>query len=229
MREPGVKTPVAFLQLRKKLRLKRQDPVELTNGVADSAREQATVTRAAASDLREQQVKKAQEIKAVADSGGGALEELKAIQTSTRNAQAAADEANKYAGEAEEAVLKARKMALEGGVQAGRDAMEQVKAADLKTTADLAAFRDKLVNKVELKAIAAAAKAAEPYHLGMLRAQDTVNRYTSQAQGDMGKAKALQAEATSLANQANAAPDKASASALSTRRRRRPPSPPSTR
>ena len=49
----------------------------------------------------------------------------------------------------------------------------------------------------------------------MLRAQDTVNRYTSQAQGDMGKAKALQAEATSLANQANAAPDKASASALS--------------
>ena len=38
----------------------------------------------------------------------------------------------------------------------------QVKKADLKTTADLAAFRDKLVNKVELKAIAAAAKAAEP-------------------------------------------------------------------
>merc|ERR1719506_3570227 len=69
--------------------------------------------------------------------------------------------------------------------------MEQVKKADLKTTADLAAFRDKLVNKVELKAIAAAAKAAEPYHLGMLRAQ-----------------------ATDLANKANAAPDKASASAL---------------
>ena len=38
----------------------------------------------------------------------------------------------------------------------------QVKVADHKTTADLAAFRDKLVNKVELKAIAAAAKAAEP-------------------------------------------------------------------
>ena len=51
----------------------------------------------------------------------------------------------------------------------------------------------------------------------MLRAQDTVNRYTSQAQADMGKAKGLQAEATDLANQANAAPDKASASALSAR------------
>jgi len=159
-------------------------------------------------------VKKAQEIKATADAGGGALEELKAIQESTRLAEKAAQEASKSAGDAEEAVLKARKMALEGGVQAGKEAMEQVKKADLKTTADLAAFRDKLVNKVELKAIAAAAKAAEPYHLGMLRAQDTVNRYTSQAQADMGKAKGLQAEATDLANQANAAPDKASASAL---------------
>jgi len=212
MKEPGVKSP-AFLQLRR-LRGKRQDPVELTNGVANSAREQASTTRATAKDLRTQQVKKAQEIKATADSGGGALAELMAIQASTRNAEKAAQEASKSAGEAEEAVLKARKMALEGGVQAGKEAMEQVKVADHKTTADLAAFRDKLVNKVELKAIAAAAKAAEPYHLGMLRAQDTVNRYTSQAQADMGKAKALQGEATDLANKANAAPDKASASAL---------------
>merc|ERR1719301_225597 len=117
----------------------------MTNGVAASTREQASTTRAAAKELREQRVKKAQEIKATADAGGGALAELKAIQSSTRAAQ-------KAAGEAEEAVLKARKMALEGGVQAGKEAMEQVKAADLKTTADLAAFRDKLVNKVELKA-----------------------------------------------------------------------------
>merc|ERR1719217_1910936 len=109
----AAKTPVAFLQLRRGLRGRRQDPVELTNGVAASAREQASTTRAAAKELREQQVKKAQEIKATADAGGGALEELKAIQESTRLA--------------EEAVLKARKMALEGGVQAGKEAMEQVK------------------------------------------------------------------------------------------------------
>ena len=53
MKEPGVKSP-AFLQLRR-LRGKRQDPVELTNGVANSAREQASTTRATAKDLRTQQ------------------------------------------------------------------------------------------------------------------------------------------------------------------------------
>ena len=43
--------------------------------------------------------------------------------------------------------------------------MEEVKAAGLKATHDLAEFRDKLVNKQELKAIGAAAKASEPSQL----------------------------------------------------------------
>ena len=46
-----------------------------------------------------------------------------------RMAEKAAQEASKSAGDAEEAVLKARKMALEGGVQAGKEAMEQVRTA----------------------------------------------------------------------------------------------------
>ena len=62
-------------------------------------------------------------------------------------------------------VIKARKSALEGGIAAGKSAMEEVKAAGLKATHDLAEFRDKLVNKQELKAIGAAAKASEPSQL----------------------------------------------------------------
>merc|ERR1719421_1231726 len=85
--------------------------------------------------------------------------------------------------------------------------MEAVKAADIKSAEDLAKFRERFVNTPELKALAAAAKAAEPYHLSMTRAQATVAQYTGKANADMAQAKSLQAEATALVAKANAAAD----------------------
>merc|ERR1719247_2216860 len=160
-------------------------------------RDQAADTRAVAKDLRDKQVKKAQEIKNAAEAPDP-LEAIRSILANTKKAKEAAQNAQMEAGDAEAAVLKARKSALEGGIASGKSAMEEVKAAGLKATHDLAEFRDKMVNKQELKAIGAAAKASEPWMLDMLRAQKTVADYTSNAQANAGKAASLQAEAKSL-------------------------------
>jgi hypothetical protein len=201
--------PAAFLQLQES----GHPTVAETHAVAESTRDQAADTRAVAKDLREKQVAKAEEIKAAAEAPDP-LAAIRSILENTNKAKKAAQEAQMEAGDAEAAVVKARKAALEGGVKAGKSAMEEVKAAGLKATHDLADFRDKLVNKQELKAIAAASKASEPWMLDMLRAQKTVADYTANAQSNAGKAKSLQAEAKSLAEQANAAGDPNAAKVL---------------
>jgi hypothetical protein len=187
--------------------------VEATHATADSARDQASQTQGVASDLREAQVKKAEEIKNAA-AAPDPLDNIKSVLADSERAKKAAQAAQVEAGKAEEAVVLARKESLEQGIQSGKNAMEEVKAAQIQGVKDLAAFRDKLVNKVELKAIAAAAKASEPYMLSMLRAQKTVADYTAQANADQAKAKSLQAEAMGLAGQANAAKDPNSAAIL---------------
>jgi len=201
--------PAAFLQLKEN----DHPTIEQTTAVAESTRDQAADTRAVAKDLRGKQVAKAEEIKAAA-SAPDPLEAIRSILDNTKRAKKAAQEAQMEAGDAEAAVIKARKSALEGGIQAGKSAMEEVKAAGLKATHDLAEFRDKLVNKQELKAIAAASKASEPWMLDMLRAQKTVADYTANAQSNAAKAASLQAEAKSLADQANAAGDPNAAKVL---------------
>jgi len=201
--------PAAFLQLQEKA----HPTIEQTTSVAESTRDQAKDTRKVASDLRGKQVAKAEEIKAAAEAPDP-LEAIRSILEDTKRAKKAAQESQIEAGDAEAAVIAARKAALEGGIQAGKSAMEEVKAAGLKATHDLADFRDKLVNKQELKAIAAAAKASEPWMLDMLRAQKTVADYTASAQSNAGKAASLQAEAKSLADQANAAGDENTAKVL---------------
>merc|ERR550537_1575211 len=125
-----------------------------------------------------------------------------------------AQEAGIQAGQAEKSLIEGRKQALEGGVKAGKSAMEAVKAADVKSAEDLAKFRERFVNTPELKALAAAAKAAEPFHLSMTRAQNTVAQYTAKANADMAQAKSLQAEAAGLVAKANAAASKGDAQAL---------------
>jgi hypothetical protein len=201
--------PAAFLQLQEA----SHPTIEATTAVAGSTRDQAADTRAVAKDLRDKQVKKAQEIKNAAEAPDP-LEAIRSILADTKKAKEAAQNAQMEAGDAEAAVLKARKSALEGGIASGKSAMEEVKAAGLKATHDLAEFRDKMVNKQELKAIGAAAKASEPWMLDMLRAQKTVADYTSNAQANAGKAASLQAEAKSLADQANAAGDPNAAKVL---------------
>merc|ERR550514_734577 len=116
-----------------------------------------------------------------------------------------AQEAGIEAGQAGNSLIEARKQALEGGVVAGKSAMEAVKKADIGAAEDLAKFRERFVNTPELKAIAAAAKAAEPFHLSMTRAQNTVSQYVAKANADMSQAKSLQAEAAGLVAKANAA------------------------
>merc|ERR1719487_1433883 len=123
-------------------------------------------------------------------------------------AQASATQGDMKGLRAEAAVIEGRKQALEGGVKAGKDAMEAVKTADIGAAKDLAKFRERFLNKPEIKAMAAATKAAAPYHLAMTRAQNTVAQYAAKAQPDMAQAKSLQAEALDLANKANAAGSK---------------------
>lgn len=181
--------------------------------MASAARAQADATRAVASELRSQQANEAV-ARAERLDAPDPLAGIASIREDEGRAERAAQAAQAEAGTAEETVLKARTVALEGGVQAGKSAMEEVKAADIKAAHDLAAFRDKLVNKQEMKAIAAAMKAAEPFQLSMWRAQKTVSDYSTQAQTDMKKAKALQTEATALAEKANAASDRAAAASV---------------
>jgi hypothetical protein len=131
--------PAAFLQLQES----GHPTVAETHAVAESTRDQAADTRAVAKDLREKQVAKAEEIKAAAEAPDP-LAAIRSILENTNKAKKAAQEAQMEAGDAEAAVVKARKAALEGGVKAGKSAMEEVKAAGLKATHDLADFRDKL-------------------------------------------------------------------------------------
>jgi len=209
-----VKT-ISFLQVRVVGEVERADPIIAdTHAMADATQAQAINTRSVTKAIRDGQVKTEQDIHDAGTGGVDEMESIRSIMADRKRSEEAAQEAQVLAGQAEEAVINARKAALEGGVRAGKDAMESVKVADKKSTADLAEFRDKLVNKQEMKAIAASMKASEPYHLSMMRAQKTIADYTAQAQADMGKAKGLQDEATALANQANAASDAASAQTL---------------
>merc|ERR1719182_780243 len=104
--------PAAFLQLKEN----GHPTVEGTTAVAESTRDQAADTRAVAKDLRAKQVAKAEEIKAAA-TAPDPLEAIRSILDNTKRAKKAAQEAQMEAGDAEAAVIKARKSALEGGIQ----------------------------------------------------------------------------------------------------------------
>lgn len=181
-------------------------PVE---AMASAAADQAMATKGDMQALRSAEVGKMPDEPAAPD-----LSMIADILADKAKSEEFAQEAGIEAGQAEASLIEGRKEALEGGVKAGKNAMEAVKAADVKGAEDIAKFRERFVNTPELKALAAAAKASEPYHLSMTRAQATVAQYTAKANADMAQAKSLQAEAAGLVAKANAAASKGDAQAL---------------
>lgn len=201
-----------FLQVRREPGSAQDHPVYgETTAMADAAEAQAGATQGDMKGLRSGEVAKMPEPPAA-----GKADDLSSVRDILNDAKQSAEyaqEAGIEAGKAEAAVIEGRKQALEGGVKAGKDAMEAVKTADIGAAKDLAKFRERFLNKPEIKAMAAATKAAAPYHLAMTRAQNTVAQYAAKAQSDMAQAKSLQAEALDLANKANAAASKTDARA----------------
>lgn len=137
--------------------------------------------------------------------GGGTTDPYQAMSDIASAKLRTEDEA-KVAGEAlQEAIssLQAGRLeAWKSAVTTGQAAVREAKNQEDAKAAEAAAKKAAAVNHVEERMKAAAAKAAEPYHLGMLRAQEQVGMYTSKAEGHAAeavdyenKAKALQAAA----------------------------------
>lgn len=118
-----------------------------------------------------------------------------------------AGEAAEGAGEAAQAALaalkQARQLGWEGAVGVQENHMKGVVAqAAAKAKAD-AAMLAKISNTAEQKMAAAAAKAAEPFFISMIRAQQTAKDYTRRGEEQATLARKLQAESEKLAFSAN--------------------------
>jgi len=118
-------------------------------------------------------------------------------------ASAAAEEAGEAAQAALEALKKARHLTWSNSVDAAQGVMEGVVSqADAKAKAD-AEMLKRISNTQEEKMAAAAAKAAEPFFLSMIRAQQTSKDYNARGEEAAGKARDLQAESEKIAKEAN--------------------------
>lgn len=118
-----------------------------------------------------------------------------------------AGESAEKAGEAAQVALaalkKARKLTWINAVTEAQVGMKAVVAqADAKAKAD-AEMLKRISNTQEEKMAAAAAKAAEPFFLSMIRAQQTSKDYQSKGEANAEKARDLQADSEKLAKAAN--------------------------
>lgn len=115
----------------------------------------------------------------------------------------AAEGAAELAQRAVAAVHRARKRSWKAALDEGQASMVRVREeAEAKAKAD-AALAERLTNRNEIKAAAAAAKAVQPYFLSMLRAQQTAKDYRARAESVASEAMALDSKAKSLAKEAN--------------------------
>lgn len=116
----------------------------------------------------------------------------------------AAKEAASNAEKAVELVHQGKKLMWEASVEVGQQAMQAVKG-DMEAAAAFAAKRAKMMTDHSgIKASEAAAKASEPYFLGMLRAQQSAADYRKKGNEMSKQAMELDGQAKALAKQANA-------------------------
>lgn len=132
------------------------------------------------------------------------------------HASAAAEKAGDAAQAALAALKLARKMTWDNAVDEATAAMRGVKAqAEAKAKAD-AEHLKRISNTQEEKMAAAAAKAAEPFFISMIRAQQTAKDYNRRGEENAAKARDLEADSRKLekaANEHNAAGKVATAQA----------------
>jgi len=118
-------------------------------------------------------------------------------------ASAAAEKAGEAAQKALAALKQARSLTWSNAVDEAKAAMDNVKAqAEAKAKAD-AEMLKRISNTQEEKMAAAAAKAAEPFFLSMIRAQQTAKDYNGRGETNAAKARDLEADSQKLAKAAN--------------------------
>lgn len=123
---------------------------------------------------------------------------LSDIHQAMINAEKEAAKAAEAAQVALSSVHAGKKQAWEVAMGEGQKSVIGVKAAaDAKAAKDAAKYAV-VVNRVEVKMAEAAAKAANPYFLSMLRAQESVKDYTVRATKNAAQAVAREKEARSL-------------------------------
>jgi len=125
------------------------------------------------------------------------------IREMSVGAGAAAEGAGEAAQAALAALKQARKLTWDNAVDAAQGAMDGVVAqANAKAKAD-AEMLKRISNTQEEKMAAAAAKAAEPFFLSMIRAQQTSKDYNAKGEQAAEKARDLQADSEKIAKEAN--------------------------
>jgi len=125
------------------------------------------------------------------------------IRQMTVHAGAAAEKAGEAAQAALAALKKARAITWSNAVDQAERAMQDVKAqAEAKAKAD-AEHLKRITNTQEEKMAAAAAKAAEPFFISMLRAQQTSKEYKAKAEENAEQARDLEAQSQKFATEAN--------------------------
>jgi len=130
---------------------------------------------------------------------------LNDIHNAMLNAEEEAQVAAEAAQSAISSVHEGKKQAWQTAVGEGQASVASVKAqADAKAKADAAKWA-LVVNNVEMKMLAAAEKAARPYHLSMLRAQQTVADYTKEAKSQASEAIKRETAAKNLESSARKA------------------------
>jgi len=118
-------------------------------------------------------------------------------------AGASAEKAGEAAQAALAALKKARSLTWANAIDESEVGMKNVVAqADAKAKAD-AEMLKRISNTQEEKMAAAAAKAAEPFFISMIRAQQTSKDYNARGEENAGKARDLQADSEKLAKTAN--------------------------
>lgn len=125
------------------------------------------------------------------------------IRQLTVNAGAAAEKAGEAAQAALAALKKARAITWSNAVDQAERAMQDVKAqAEAKAKVD-AEHLKRITNTLEIKMAAAAAKAAEPFFISMLRAQQTSKEYKAKAEENAEQARDLEAQSQKFGKEAN--------------------------
>merc|ERR1719379_3028015 len=124
------------------------------------------------------------------------------------------EEAARKAGNAAQASLNtlktARQLAWETAVDEGENEMKAVKAEDAAFYGGLGAHAASFANSLDMKMLAAAEKASQPYFLSYIRAKSQMQSYEKQAAGMAAKAnefKGLAKSESEKANEAQAAGD----------------------